>query len=85
MFLVVRKGFGGDVILARVVGKALEKLDSHNLNTAASMAPVYERVLFKRWIKSDNEPKSTYRKIFDVEDASAGRLDNGFVTRYRKY
>ncbi|KUF76823.1 hypothetical protein AM587_10006509 [Phytophthora nicotianae] len=80
MFDVLRNGFGdGDGALARVVTKALTLADS------PQMAAQYQSALFRRWVRSEIEPRSIYARFLNVDEASANFLERSIVAQYKAY
>ncbi|KAF1777415.1 hypothetical protein GQ600_17039 [Phytophthora cactorum] len=86
LLTVVINGVGGEGVLSRAVVRLLAMINSRDPPAAAvSTAAEYELMLFKRWRKGDIKPKSIYRQVLDVDEASAGRWENAIVTRYTAY
>ncbi|KAF4138877.1 hypothetical protein GN958_ATG11834 [Phytophthora infestans] len=80
MFAVVRKGFGGDAGLARVIGKAL--VTSQN---EPKMALKYQNELFNQWFNRNIEPKNVYVEVLKIKKRSADFTAKGVAKRCKNY
>ncbi|KAG3158177.1 hypothetical protein PI126_g7977 [Phytophthora idaei] len=78
MFRVVRNGFGGDGVLARMVTTAMKTRD----RTIIATATEFEEALFQRWSRSNIKPEDVYTKILDSKE---GNLEKAIVARYTEY